>query len=727
MRAPFSIGDWLGKAGGSRFRTQTVFATPAARALAERDRWILWAPVALGLGVAGYFGLPREPWIGAGASLILVSALLWLGCRTRSEIAASAMIGLGLVGLGLQVAAWHAHGVAAPVLERELRAVGVEARILRIEQRPGRDRLILAPDRIDRLNPDRTPARIRLTAPDRAAQDLSVGQDVTLRATLRPPAGPAYPGGFDFRRWAWFQQIGATGFAIGPIEVQRRDGDHSIGLSIGLSLGLAVQTVRDRVAQRLRAALPGQTGEVAVALVVGDRSGLKPESLNAMRDSGLAHLLAISGLHIGLVAMTLFFSLRLAFLAWDRLALRFPIKKWAAAGALVGAFAYMILSGAPPPTQRAFVMTGLVLIAIMVDRRAVSMRLVALAAVIVLLWNPSTVTGASFQLSFAAVVALVAFYEAWSARRMGAAEREGGPPRTPGLVRYAAGVCATTLIASAATAPFVLHHFGRLALYGVVANLAAVPMMAFLVMPAGLLGLLLMPIGLEQGPLWLMGFGIDAVLVIAKTVAAWEGSHIIAPTTPLWALFLCIAGGVWLAIWRGGWRWWGAAGLALGCLAPLAIDDRPDILIADTGGAIAFLDRGTDRAFLIGAETDGYLAGRWARPLGLAEFAAVGDGEADTGAPIRCDALGCAGPLDGRLVALSNDSRSLKVDCSRAALVIAPATPIPRALCRESRSVGFFDLWRGGAHAVRFEPGGAIDIRAAHTEGRLWSNPDPAR
>ena len=285
--------------------------------------------------------------------------------------------------------------------------------------------------------------------------------------------------------------------------------------------------------------LDGDTGAVAAALIMGQRGSISEETLTAMRDAGLAHLLAISGLHMGLVAGLLFFTVRGSLALVAPLTLQRPIKKWAALAALVGVFGYLLLAGAPVPTQRAFVMTGLVLVGVMLDRTAISLRLVAWAAAVVLLLRPESIVGASFQMSFAAVLALVAFYEVAGAKMR---VWFGGAGTLRRLALYVAGVGFTTLIAGLATLPFAIHQFNRVAVFGMAANLVAVPLTGLWIMPWAVLALVLMPVGLEAAALVPMGWGVDGMLAVAQTVAAWPGAAISVRAMPMAGLAAIVLG-----------------------------------------------------------------------------------------------------------------------------------------------------------------------------------------
>lgn len=348
------------------------------------------------------------------------------------------------------------------------------------------------------LDAGETPAQVRVTLRGSEVAAFTPGQWVEFLGALSPPPEPSAPGAYDFARQAYFKRLGGLGFAFGSATVI----DPPAGQDSG-DLALAVGEMRQAVTERVLAGLSGQAGAVAAALLTGERGAIAKDVLAAMRDAGLAHLLAISGLHIGLFAGILFFVSRALLALWEPVALRYPIKKWAAAVALAGTAFYLLLSGATIPTQRAFLMGGLVIMAILLDRTGISMRSVAWAAVAVLLMQPESLLGASFQMSFAAVVALVAAFE-WYGLRRGRWTNDTPPRR---LLNYFAGVALATLIAGLATAPFAAYNFNLIADYGLAANLLAVPMTALWIMPWGVAALALMPFGLEAVALNPMGLG----------------------------------------------------------------------------------------------------------------------------------------------------------------------------------------------------------------------------
>jgi competence protein ComEC len=340
--------------------------------LAERERWALWLPVALGIGVGLYFLLPVEPplWIGLCAAVAALAATAGLQARASAMIAAVLLA----VSLGFALGEMRTRAVATPILNRSVGPVAIEGRVRELDHREGAIRITLDRLSIPRLAPQRTPERARITLRG-ARPDIAIGSRVRVSAILRPPPEPAAPGAFDFQRQAFFERLGATGFATGQIRVLRVDPPS--GPADAARLWIA--EVRKRITERLMAMLPGAVGAVAASLITGEQGPIPAADMQAVRDSGLAHLLSISGLHMSLVVGLVFFVVRGGLALIEPLALRWPTKKIAAVAALIVGFLYLQLSGASPPTQRSFLMVAIVLLAVLIDRQAISMRTIAWA------------------------------------------------------------------------------------------------------------------------------------------------------------------------------------------------------------------------------------------------------------------------------------------------------------------------------------------------------------
>ena len=690
-----------------------ALAVPANSFMAESDRWFLWSPVFVGAGIAIYFSLSFEPslWLVWGLLVAAIAGLYMLR-RQQGGGLAIFMALLFCLALGLAVATTRTALVAAPVLTSPWSGE-LTGRLLASEtDEKGALSVTIAPTSMQRLASDAMPARVSLSI---RIKDVTIepGQMLRLRARLLPPPEPVEPGGFDYARKVWFERIGATGFAYTAPEIVSSEGE-------GPAAWLA--RLRARITARVQAEIGGPAGAVAAALITGEKRAIPDAAVNDLRRAGLSHVLSISGLHMVLFAGSLFWLLRAGLALVPALALNYPIKKWAAAVALVGATIYLMISGAGIATQRAWVMISLMFVAILLDRPAISMRNVALAALLILIWQPESFLSASFHMSFAAVVALIAFYEAPAMQRFLAADRE--PPVFPALApvflvaRYIAGIALTTTVAGIATGAFAAFHFDRIAPYSMAGNLGAMPLVSLIIMPAALISLLFMPLGLDHLPLWVMGQGIDAMLAIAHYVASWEGSDRLIATAPTSALVTVTLGGLWLALWRKRWRYFGLAAILLGFLL-WGQGPRPDILINRDGKLVAM--RGADGQLTLSAARPAYAAETWLRHDGDPRTPK----EASKSKFTKCDELGCVwSEPGGPVVAMPKTMDALRDDCTHADVVVA-RFGLPyhlRKACEASVIVDYFDLWRNGATTLTRDSSGTWHRQTVRHESgnRPW-------
>ncbi|ONG58332.1 hypothetical protein BKE38_03130, partial [Pseudoroseomonas deserti] len=552
-------------------RMRAVLAQLPALLAEEWSRLPLWWPVAMACGVLFYFSQSEEPgrqalWLGlalAGLALLLA----WQGWGLTGwavSLAACAWLGFGWC-------AWQAARMPAP-LALPRTALEVTGRVAAVEQLPSALRVTLQEARWSAgMPPAARPIRLRLRDQDPIRP--APGEVLRVRALLRPPSAPAYPGAWDFQRDAFFSGLGGSGFALGPAERVGDAGDPP-----------AFAATRRAIEERVRAVLPGPEGAIAAALITGSQSAIAPAPMAAMRDSGLAHLLSVSGLHMAIVIGLGFAGLRFLIALWPWLALRVDGKRLAAPLGLALGAGYLLLTGLQVPMLRSFAMAALAVAGLLLGRRALSLRALGLAAMVVMAWQPAALLGPSFQMSFSAVLALLAVAEARPAWLAGfRSGREWW--RRPALIL--GGLLLTSLVAGLATMPAGLHHFGRLQLYGVAANLLAVPLTSVWVMPAGLVAVLLLPLGLEAWPLAAMGWGIEGILLIAATVAAWPGAALLAPPIPGWGLGLASFGLAWLCLWRLPWRWFGLLPIVVG-LGSDSFVTPPDSLVSGDSRLVAF-------------------------------------------------------------------------------------------------------------------------------------------
>ncbi|WP_425039179.1 ComEC/Rec2 family competence protein [Primorskyibacter sp. S187A] len=558
----------------------------AAALLHQRGRLMPWSPVMLAAGIGLFFSLPFEPSVLS----LWITGVLALGlvlCALRSDaIWGPVFWALALVALGFVFSGQRAHAVAGPVLEFRFYGT-IEGTVVGLD-RSASDavRVTLKDVILEDVPAHRTPTKVRISlhggdgAPPAGARVMTTGH-------LNPPGGPVEPGGFDFQRHTWFLGIGAIGYTRVPLLLV--DPAPNWAGVFGARMGLS---------SYVQAAIPGDAGGFAAAVTTGDRSAMSSEAVEALRITNLAHLLAISGLHMGLLTGFVFATLRFA-LALLPMALLWPTRKIAAAGALAVGAVYLALSGGNIATERAFIMVAVAFSAILLDRRAISLRSVAVAAIIVLVMRPEALLGPGFQMSFAATTALVAIFALLS----------GAPwAQVPKWAQPVMAVVVSSGVAGLATLPVAAAHFNRMASYGLIANLAATPVMGTIVVPAGVLAALLAPLGLDGIGFWIMEQGLAWILFVANGVASWEGSSRYIPAPPPVVLPLMSLGALMVVLILGRGRYVGVLPVVVAC-GIWAAAERPAVLIAD-GGTLVGVMTPEGRA-LSKARGAGFVANSW--------------------------------------------------------------------------------------------------------------------
>jgi competence protein ComEC len=549
------------------------------------NQGLLWCTFSFATGIAVYRLLPEEPnWAVLTLLLLLACVPIFVAGRRKSlgkPVVLALMLASGLTAASLRTAY-----VDAPRLGEAMSAT-LTGHILQRQTRSTGKRILLGVGSFNERPVDKTtfPKIIRLRIPDDS--QVVVGDYVRVKARLFPPAGPVSPGSYDFSFRAYYSQIGASGFSFGPpVLIKGPEGP------LSLRLAAKVQALRDMLAGRINGTLQqGPEAALAVALLVGDRSGISEDSEQDLRAAGLAHILAISGLHMALFAGGAYGVTLLLLALVPLLTLRWPVHKWAALSALLAACAYLILSGASVATQRSFLMVALVFLGVFLGRRALTLRSVALAGLVLLLIAPERLFHPGFQMSFAAVICLVAVYELWRARQ---AENDHKAVRDRGwfprvmiyICKWGAGLVVTALVAGVATGIIGAHHFGRIAPFGLLGNMLGMPVFSLLIMPMGVLALVLMPLGLASLPLTVMSLGLSLLLKIAAFTAELGGDAGIVGNVS-GSVAMLLLGALFIALLFPGW-WRLASGIPFLTGSVLLVLERPpDIQIAASGQRIA--------------------------------------------------------------------------------------------------------------------------------------------
>lgn len=713
------VGTWPQPALPAALAPAGVGLVPQSAAMLRRwmaaeagpGRLLPWLPVAFGSGIAGYFAADHEPvpFVAAAVAAGLVGLCIVL--RRRPGFAALALA--AAVAAGFACAALKTARLAHGVLARPVFAATVKGFVESREERERTDRFVLRVAEIDVPRRELSLDRVRLSV--RKGTAPAVGSFVEVKASLRPPLSPLRPGSYDFARDLYFQGIGATGFVTGQVRSVPAPGDGGWWLRYAAML----QTMRDAIDARIRAALTGDARAIATALLTGRRDALTAPVNDALFISGLGHVLSISGYHMAVVAGAVFFAVRALLALSPALVAGSPIKKWSAAVALVAAAFYLLLSGAEVATQRSFLMTGVVLIAVMADRRAITFRTLAIAATIVLVLAPEALVHPSFQMSFAATLGLVALIA------------EGMPAlfarsESSALARFALWggrevtmLALASTIAGLATLPYAAFHFHRVTPYGLLANVAAMPVVSAVVMPAGLLGLLAMPFGFD-GVFWrVMEAGIDWMIVVSQWVAALPGAVGRVAAFGAGPLALASFGIIVLGLFRTPLRLAGAVLLVMAA-AWVWQTEQPDILVSADGRHVAV--RGPEgRLRLMQSGKDAFLTKEWL----AADADPRGAGDAAMTAGVSCDDAGCVAPLrDGGFVALSAQADAYADDCRRAVVMIARGQP--PAGC-QALVINQASLRSSGALALRRTAAGfARQAEKPAGRDRPWSPATPA-
>jgi competence protein ComEC len=670
-------------------------------------RLVPWLPVVFGCGIALYFAASREPAWWAAVALAIVAVVGAVLARRR-PVGFPVAVALAAAAAGFATATLKSAIVSHPTLRFPAMNASISGFVELREERERTDRIVIRVHSLEAARVDEKPDRVRVSV--RKGTAPAVGTFVELKARLNPPLAPLRPGGYDFARDLYFQRIGASGFALGAIKIA----EPPVPPGFWLRAAAVVQGMRDAIDARIRAAVPGDAGSIASALITGKRDAISTPVNEAMYVSSLAHVLSISGYHMAVVAGVIFFVLRAGFALVAGLANRRPIKKWAAVVALGGAAFYLVLSGAEVATQRSFIMVAIVLVGVMLDRPALTLRTLTVAALVVMLIAPQAVVHPSFQMSFAATLALIAVYERNALWNSGASDTAIGARIALWGGREIASLVLASLVAGLATTLFAAYHFHRLAPYGVLANLLAMPIVSGWVMPVGLLALVALPFGFD-GDLWrLMGVGIEWMIKVALWVAGLPGAVGRISAFGTGPLLIGTAGLIVICLLKTPLRWGGAL-LALSASIWAIATPRPDVMVSPDARTLA-IRTANGRLAVARFGTDTFAIRAWLAADGDARAA----GDASLAEGMTCDDAGCIAKLaDGRLVAYARSSEAFEEDCRRAAVVVTPreAPPACAAMVIDRR------IWREqGAIALRHDGAGFI-VDAARPLGsdRPWA------
>lgn len=662
----------------------------------QASRRVLWLPVLFAAGIATYFALPVEPVAGLLPGLCIFSA-------SASLLVKRQRLPLVLLTLVLAGAAWanittrQHEGV---VLREALTPRPVMGHVTGIERTEQGVRLTLERVTIANYPAERSPLRVRISLRLKADSTLAlphIGDVVTLMAGLRPPMGPALPHGFDFARYFYFRDIGAVGFGMPPWEI--------IGERGTTRLSEQFWDWRIRLTENIIGTLGRETGGVAAGLITGDAKAITETDFEALRASNLYHIIAISGEHMVVIAGVIFISLRLLALLLPRhIAFRPQIKSAAAVLTLLLVTAYLFVTGLPISAVRAYVMIFLVLLAVILRRQVDAMRSLAIAAFLMLLADPASLLEPGFRLSFAATLAIIALVEARLLRAPFHASKAAG------FWHLFLTMLLVSVVAEAATMPLVIAMFNNFSLYGVAANMLATPLVSFFLMPAVALYFILLPLGLSHWALAVMDAGIRALLGLAHFIASLPHAQFFVPSLPGYGIALFVLGLLWLCLWRGPVRRYGAAAILL-AMATLWIPTPPDMLMGGELKQIAFREGAEYR--LARGRKNSMVPELWANGLGYATL------EKPQAPAWRCDSMGCIAEVKGARVAFPKSAAAIAQDCAATTLLF---TPLQGVQCEDGAAVIGQEALNGSNVIALWVNDGSLRVeRSADWQGsRPW-------
>jgi len=675
----------------------------------QKDRWILWIPVFIALGIAIYFSLGFEPNLWLGISVLSIIALKATSDYVKKR---NYLIWLPvlLIALGFTATQFRTHSITASMLLKKTYPLEITAKVMEIEALPKGEHRVLLNDiayktKYGDMPQEPMPTSVRVKLKKGKHIVPFAGDKIKFKAILTPLSQPVMPSAFDFQRYAYFQGFYATGFAISDAEIvePRKEGFIFHALR---------RYLRDNIIENIQ---NRDEAAITIALLDGEDRDISSETTDVVRKAGIAHLMAISGLQVALVTGFFFFILRFGLASIPRLALHYPIKKIAAFIAMCGAIFYMLLIGNSVSAERSVIMTCVVMLAIIFDRDPFTLRLVAFAATVMLLFQPEVLFGASFQLSFAAVVALIAFFEStsdwWSKLYH---DQKWYSPIYINLV----AVLLTTIIATIATAPFSLFHFLRAPLFpGLVANIVAVPMSSFVTIPSAIVASFLMPLNLEYYPLQVSAWSVKIILEVAREAASWPYGMFYMNAWPLELLATIAFGGLWICIWQRKLRWFGVIPIVIASVL-IPFTPRADILISEGGKIFAVRDE-AGKLYLSEERKEKFVREAWINMEAGESFGFW----SDETAPIKCDSYACIYKYKGKTISFLNDYSALEEDCNNADIVIS-SLYIDKKLCsKPSVLIDKGDLKYKGAHAVYISDNGKIVVKSNHAErgNRPWT------
>ena len=689
----------------SNINVRQIVQAARCSIIAQQEHLLLWVPMFLIAGNWTYFQLREEPSIMFTFFLAAIATLL-LFMRQRNVLLF--LIGISL--LGFCATKFREEMVATPMLRGPTGGVIASGYVADFSTTKNSARmLVISVAQAARIPQGEQPRSIRIFS-DKSG-DLQIGDYINFEASLSPLPRPVEPGGFDYARMQYFSSIGAGGRMIGAPVVEQRPVPWSY------EYRRFFRSLRFAISKRITAVIPGAVGHLADSMVSGERSGIPGDMNTSLQISGLAHVISISGLHMTLVAGGVFWAVRALLALIPYFALRWPIKKIAAIAALFVGLIYTLLADSGSATQRSYLMIAVMFFAVLVDCPAISLRNLAIAAIIILLVTPEESVGASFQMSFLAVMGLASFSKWWSARQVTT------PKDQKSFVASWAGKTKrifvisglTTLVAGGTSTIAAVYHFDRLSPYSVIANGLSLPVSEALVMPPALIAVLLMPFSLEYYPLKVMEFGLWATMKVSDWTASLPAANMLVAKPNVIGIVMIATAAAISAVGTGGVRFAGLGLAALG-LFVATCTTRPAVLVEDRAATVAVQDESGNYVFASGTKNK-FASGKWLQ--GNGETTGLIDAEGRVG--WDCSSGDCFTDLVSMSISYLHEKSGQDAYCPPTQIIIADY-PLHNACPNAQVVIDRFDVWRKGAHAVSFSNGRYIVTTARDQQGnRPWA------
>ncbi len=667
---------------------------------------LLWLPLALGVGIATYFNMGAEPSL---QSLIIafgtILGLTILGTRQDKAIVHVALIAALWAVSGMCVAKLRVMGLDAPVIRKDTGWRTVQGTISQLDPLPGAEaRVVLDNPRIEKMPAAETPHRVRITLKKPGDVSLTLGQVISVRTMLHPPSLPATASSYDFQRHYYLQRIGGIGFSPMPVTIVQDVRPGSLLAWFG--------HMRTVIQAMVEGTLPPDQAGIVIALLTGAQTGVPDTIMNDYRASGLVHILSVSGMHISMIAGAVFFMVRLILVLIPYVGLHWPVKKIAAIVALLVTLSYVAMIGPLLPAWRAMMMTGLLLLAVILDRVALSLRTLALAALVLLVTLPESLTNIGFQLSFMAVFALIAVYEQVRDRWPG--WLTGWPHIVRFSVIWGGGVIMTGMIATLATAPLILYHFQQLPLYGAIANAAATPILTFITMPLVVVAFIALPFGMSHWPIALMGDSVHWMNMVAGAVAHLSHNVMHIAQGSFLALILGLVSVFLLCV--GGRVGKGAGVAALVLSAGLwGMQKTPDVLVYPPG-KLWMVQVNADMWVVPSIRTDTFVREQWQNLLAIPPENVIALRQAKKDKTVSCDKSACRmTSVTGQKISVVMQPYVAREECLWADWVIS-ASRLGRA-CPD-KQIDRYRLKYAGPVVVR--EGSIEELLSEKTSPRPW-------